>query len=163
MNLPEGTHLAYTVWHEAWWFSTAAAGDPPSVMIAASAKGEGGGVAWEFPVEEIELGGKPVTRAKIFDDSYAAFTQVPELFAALADGGGTTLTAVIELLDMLGAVDETERVSPYPELHSTVKAGPHDEAIREALRLAMREAPTAQAAQRYTAALAAMGAETARS
>lgn len=159
MNLPEGTHLAYIVWRESWWYGKDGTSEPPSVMISASAKGEGGGVAWEFPIEELELGGKPVTRAKIFYDAYEAFTQVPELFAALADGGGTTLAAVIQLLDMLGAVDETERTSPHASRQATEpgEEGPHAETIRVALQIAINEAPTVSMAARFTKALEAMG------
>lgn len=114
MNLPDDTHLAYIVSHEAWyWDASRVPGENPHLNVSASAKGSGGGVAWEFEVEEVTLD-KPTARIKIFEDAFAAFTQVPELFAALADGDGSTLAGVRNLLDMLGAVDETERVSPYP-------------------------------------------------
>jgi hypothetical protein len=151
MNLPDDTHLAYIVSHEAWYYR----GDgKPSLSVSASANG--GGVAWEFEIEEMELGGKPVTRVKVFDDAYAAFAQVPELFAALADGAGTTLTACRGLLDMLGAADETGRTGPRGEAPRVVR-GPHDAAIREALRLAQSSAPNASAYLRFADALAAMG------
>jgi hypothetical protein len=155
MNIPEDCHLAYIVSHEAWyWDASRAPGENPHLSVSASGKGSGGGVAWEFDIEEMELGGKPVTRVKVFDDAYAAFAQVPELFAALADGGGTTLAAVRDLLDMLGAVDETERVSPYAEKPAGSRDG-HAETVREALRLAQDTAPNAAAALRFAEALAA--------
>jgi len=91
----------------------------------------------------------------VFDDAYAAFTQVPELFAALADGAGTTLAGARSLLDMLGAVDETEHVSPYAERAPQAR-GEHTETIRAALRIAVAEAPNDAAAERFTAALAAL-------
>lgn len=162
MNLPDDTHLAYIVSHEAYyWNASKLPGDNPHLNVSASAKGSGGGAAWEFEIEEMELGGKPVTRLKIFEDGYAAFAQVPELFAALADGGGPTLAAARNLLDMLGAVDETERTSPYAE-KPVPPRGPHDETVREALKLAARHAPTDSMAERFTSALAEMGAEAPR-
>jgi len=114
MNLPEGTHLAYTVWHEAWYAQAVEqAHERPNLMVAASAKGNGGGVAWEFQVSQYELGGKAVTRVLMFDDAYAALVQVPEFFAALAEYQPPTLDDVQEILHQFGAVDETERESPY--------------------------------------------------
>lgn len=114
MSLPEGTHLAYVVNHEAWYASTVLADEPPTVMVQASAEGEGGGVAWEFPVEDgSHLIGRPGLRLKMWGDSWEAFAQVPEFFAVLAGGEVATLDDLRGLLDSLGAVDETARVSPY--------------------------------------------------
>jgi hypothetical protein len=114
MNLPEDTHLAYTVWHEAWYADASRIpGELPHLMVSASAKGSGGGVAWEFQVDEEELGREMVTRVKMFDDAYPALTQMPEFFAALAEQQPATLAEVRAILNGLGAVDETERVSPY--------------------------------------------------
>lgn len=107
--LPEDTHLAYVVSHEAWYAQTPGVIDHPEINISASAEGNGGGVAWEFTVEEVDLGSHgPAIRAKVFDDAFAAYTQLPEFFARLA-GGITTLKQVQALLDDLGAVDETDR------------------------------------------------------
>jgi hypothetical protein len=116
MNLPDDTHLAYTVWHEAWYAEASRTpGEKPHLMVAASAKGSGGGVAWEFQVDGYELGGGRVTRVKMFDDAYAALGQMPEFFEMLAAQRPVTLTEVRDILHALGAVDETERVSPYAE------------------------------------------------
>lgn len=116
MNLPEDTHLAYTVWHEAWYADlNRIPGEEPHLMVAASAEGSGGGVAWEFQIDGYQLGREPVTRVKMFDDAYAAFAQMPEFFAVLAEQTPQTLDDVRAILDALGAVDETPRVSPYPE------------------------------------------------
>lgn len=157
MELPDDTHLAYTVAHEAWYWR----GDENDyVMIAASAKGSGGGVAWEFQVEEMELGGKQVIRVKVFDDAFAAFADVPGLFAALADGRAGTLVTVREVLDDLGAVDETERKSPYAEKIHTPR-GKYDSTIREALRIAVTAAENDRQAERFEAALTAMERESA--
>lgn len=114
MNLPAGTHLAYIVTDEAWYYDrTRWPGDLPHLSVSASAKGEGGGAAWEFQVNERELGGEQVTRVEMFYDAYAAFLQEPELFAALAEQQPRTLAEVRALLDSMGAVDETDRVNPY--------------------------------------------------
>jgi hypothetical protein len=112
MNLPEDTHLAYTVWHEAWYAAASPIpGEKPHLMVSAAS--DGGGVAWEFQIDGYDLSG-PVTRVKMFMDSYAAFAQMPEFFAALADQRPVTLDEVREILHALGAVDETPRESPYP-------------------------------------------------
>ena len=110
-TLPEDTHLAYTVSHEAWYASTPGIVSGPEIGIAASGEGSGGGVAWEFAVEEVDLGshGK-VIRLRIFDDAFAAYSQIPEFFAALDSEKIGSLDEVRDLLDRLGAVDETKRV-----------------------------------------------------
>lgn len=149
MQLPEGTRLAYVVTHEAWYYRDG----KPSVTVMAAAGG--GGVAWEFAVEEFRFRGEPATQVQVFEDAYAAFAQLPEFFGALAAGEGTTLADVIKLLDLLGAVDKTERRGPGRQPGRP--AGPHDETVREALRLAARHAPTDSAAGRFTAVLDAMG------
>ena len=51
----------------------------------------------------------------MFQDSYAAFTEIAPFFATLADQRPTTLDEVRAILDGLGAVDETPRTSPYPD------------------------------------------------
>ena len=155
MKLPEDTHLAYTVAHEAWYWR---GGENHFVMVAASAKGSGGGVAWEFQIEEMELGGNLVTRVKVFDDAFAAFAQIPELFAALADGLAGTLVSVREVLDGLGAVDETERKSPHAEKIQAERDF-RDSTVREALRIAVTAAENDRQAERFEAALAAMDRE----
>ena len=113
MNLPEDTHLAYTVWHEAWYADASRIpGEQPHLMVSAAA--DGGGVAWEFQIDGYELGKSPVTRVKMFMDSYAAFAQMPEFFATMAEQRPVTLDEVRDILHALGAVDETPRESPYP-------------------------------------------------
>ena len=110
MNLPEDTHLAYVAMHEAW-YAGASHIDHPQLAIEASHKG--GGCVWEFTAEEYELGGRQVVRVKMFFDSFAAYAQMPEFFAALAEQGeSATLDSVRAALDALGAVDETERETP---------------------------------------------------
>lgn len=116
MNLPDDCYLAYTVMHEAWYRHRTPADDKPELNISATS--HGGGVAWEFHVNEHELGLRsPSLQLHMFDDSWSAFVQLPELFAALAAGEVATLTDLRGLLDKLGAVDTTERKNPnqYPE------------------------------------------------
>jgi hypothetical protein len=107
--LPEGTHLAYTIYHEtSWWRGLPENARPndgrPTIQVAASAKGAGGGVAWEFAVVEMT---QTTLYLEVFDDAWQAFAQIPAFFESLPDCD--TLDAVQALLDLLGAVDETER------------------------------------------------------
>jgi hypothetical protein len=112
-KLPEDTHLAYTVSHEAWYARTPGIVDQPQIMVAASAQGSGGGVAWEFSVTEHDFGshGRAI-QIGVFDDAFAAFAQIPEFFAALVAEKIDTLGGVRALLDRMGAVDETDRRGP---------------------------------------------------
>lgn len=108
-DFPEGCHLAYTVSHEAWYAQAAGRGDPPTIMVAAAH--EGGGVAWEFAVEEHNLGGKTI-RVCVFADAHDAFLQIPEFFRELAFLDVCELDGVRLVLDGMGAVDETVREMP---------------------------------------------------
>lgn len=131
--LPEDTHLAYIVSHEAWYARTPGVIDHPEINVMASAKGSGGGVAWEFMVEEVDLGrGEPAIRVKVFDDAFAAFAQIPEFFAAIAETPPQTLKAVRAALDAMGAVDETERHGPHGEAPAVVTSGRIRKAITDA-------------------------------
>jgi hypothetical protein len=118
ITMPAGTHLAYTIYHETYWWHGLLrnAGrhllpndGQPCVQISASAKGQGGGCDWEFSVVEIDLGHRKALRLGIFDEGWEAFTLMAPFFAGLASGEYPTLGDVRELLDSLGAVDETER------------------------------------------------------
>jgi hypothetical protein len=103
-RLPEGTHLAYVVSHEAWYRQTV---DRPEINVVAAVTDDG--CAWEFTVEQIDLGScGPAIRVKVFDDAFAAYDEIPEFFTGLA-GGITTLEQVQALLNGMGAIDETPR------------------------------------------------------
>jgi hypothetical protein len=108
-NLPDDCHLAYIVSHEAWYANALPERHPEINVVAAA---DGGGCAWEFTVEEVDLGsgGTPI-RVKVFDDAFAAFEQMPEFFAFLAAEKTDTLDGVRSILDRMGAADETERTS----------------------------------------------------
>jgi hypothetical protein len=117
-KLPEDCHLAYIVSHEAW-YAHAVADRRPEISVTAAA--DGGGCAWEFTVEEVDLGASgPAIRVKVFEDAFAAFAQIPEFFAALAAEKTDTLDGVRSVLDRIGAADETERrSSKYGERRSS--------------------------------------------
>ena len=108
MMLSEGVHLAYTIFHEAWYADVPPGVACPSIGVAAVAEEGGGGGSWSFVVEEADFDPHPVS-VRLFDDAFVAFAQVPEFFAELASGRVKDLQAVRKLLDSMGAVDETER------------------------------------------------------
>lgn len=107
MGLPEDCRLTFTISDEAWYY-TDLTGRGPEIYVHASAAG--GGVAWEFSIHQVSTIG---VRADIFDETWPAFVQVPELFAALAKmGGAATLHQVRTALLDLGAEDITRRDRP---------------------------------------------------
>lgn len=110
MNLPDDCTLAYTVNHESKYYRLyrEATGTMTGRSLGVAASASGGGVAWEFVVEEHRLG-KGAVQLQIFDDAFAALAQIPEFFAALAEQEPTSLDAVRAILDELGAVDQTTR------------------------------------------------------
>lgn len=113
MELPEDCFLAYVVQHEAWYYEpNRAAGVSGGRSLNISASSRGGGVAWEFSVEEHPHNGGGV-KISMFDDAFPALVQVPEFFAALnGDEVPESVTAVRAILDRIGAADTTERVNP---------------------------------------------------
>jgi hypothetical protein len=150
-TLPEDCHLAYIVTREAW-YANALPDRHPEINVLAAA--EGGGCAWEFTVEEVDLGHRdPAVRVKVFDDAFAVFAQIPEFFAALAAAKVTTLDEVRSVLDGMGAADETERRSErYGEIPAKATASRIQKAIYDATGV-----PSAAAAQ---AVMRVLGAET---
>lgn len=113
MELPEDCFLAYVVTHEAWYYEpNRASGLLNGRSLNVSASSRGGGVAWEFTVEEHPHNGGGI-KLNMFDDSFPAFVQIPEFFAALnGNEVPESVAAVREILDRIGAVDTTERVNP---------------------------------------------------
>ncbi|MGS2645902.1 hypothetical protein [Streptosporangium sp. G12] len=111
MDLPNDCYLTYVISHEAWYAKVPGVIDVPRLSIVASSRG--GGCAWEFIAEEADLGPqRPSIRLRIFNDSFAAFEQIPEFFKAISEAKPTTLAGLVEILTGLGAVDDTERVEP---------------------------------------------------
>lgn len=111
MNLPDDCRLTYWMRQETWYDRDIRnPGDRPTIQIVAAA--DGGGCAWEFDIEEHDFRSHTAVRLRIFQDAWAAFVEVPELFAALAAEQPTTLAAVRAILERIGAVDTTDRVPP---------------------------------------------------
>jgi hypothetical protein len=108
-ELPSGGYLTYSVAAEAYYYHTVGR-EEPSITVMSSHTGRGGGVSWEFQVvDRSERIGQLALRVEIFDDAWAAFVEVPEIFAAMAAGTVKSLNDLRTLLDGLGAVDETTR------------------------------------------------------
>ncbi|WP_306365371.1 hypothetical protein [Nocardia sp. CC227C] len=113
-TLADDATLTYTLRHEAWYapaLKQNGSDMPDAVYVHSSA--QGGGVHWEFSIEDGRLNTRRTTVLRMFDDAYRAFTEVPEFFAALAAEQPTHLTDVVAILDRIGAVDDTARVDPY--------------------------------------------------
>lgn len=104
-RLPEGTHLTYIVSQKHWDTNIV-----PLPELYISASYTDGGASWGFPVREHTFSDRTTAiRAEVFHDAFAAFTQIPEFFAALADEEIVTLDGVRELLDRMGALEETRQ------------------------------------------------------
>ncbi len=114
--------MTYTLPHEAWYADTFRLGRDPKETreIGVVKAAEGGGCDWEFSIVEVEGIGIQV---RMFDDSWRATKEIPELFAGLADLAPTivpyagyanrpTLDDVRGLLDRLGFRDDTDRDAP---------------------------------------------------
>lgn len=109
----ESSRLAYTVMHER--FPTQY--DHPEINVcrqAVTATGNDDGVHWEFTVRWHPVGGDIAPRIEMFDDSWQAFLEVPQLFVALGENADTrvpprpgdslTVERLTTLLDRLGFV-----------------------------------------------------------
>lgn len=108
-----GYTYTYTVTEEAyWWYARRLADRRPTLMVAKAA--DGGGCAWEFTVvhKQFTVVDQAVIQVRVFNDGFAAFTEMAPFFAALAEQQPTTLDQVRVILDGLGVVDATERVDP---------------------------------------------------
>lgn len=94
-TVPAGTHLAYRVIPEDL-------GTRAEVYISAAYPG--GGCAWGFGIQYHQ---SPISaiQLRMFDDAFAALTDIPDFFAQLPQAD--TLDGVVELLEELGATDET--------------------------------------------------------
>ncbi len=111
-ELPGGSFLAYIVGAESYYYRAAMKDDP---YISIGATNDGDGPSWEFSVVDHSerLNAPTALRVEIFDDAWRAFSDVPELFAAMAAGEIESLDDLRALLDRLGAVDQTTRDNPY--------------------------------------------------
>lgn len=114
MNLPENARLAYTVTGDASYARSLSQAERDTIEISADTRDADGnhtGALWSFTVyERHDLGSEPCLQMQMFSDSFPAFRQVPELFAALGEWEPPeTLAGLQTVLDGLGAVDVTDR------------------------------------------------------
>ena len=107
MNVDPDFRNTYDVWSELWCVDTLDSEERRRVGIHRSHRD--GGVAWEFHLIEREVGGRPTLQLRMFDDSWDAFADAPELFEALRMETPHTLTRLRALLDRLGFEDITKR------------------------------------------------------
>jgi hypothetical protein len=104
------------VWHSQAWYHNAAPlafGDTDEVSF-----GQDGS---EMIVGWVELGGRAVPCLRVFDDSWGALSDMPDVLAAMAlqDNNNIGPTAFCYMLKSLGFVDETPRESPYKRQDDT--------------------------------------------
>lgn len=99
----------YVVGDEAW-YAKACRGIDPKPYLTITRAADGGGCHWEFQVVRHDVG----CRVEVFDDAWQAFTDRPDIFAALAGlgEGGVDFILIREVLDGLGLTDATDRVGP---------------------------------------------------
>jgi len=122
----------FVVTHEAWW-SEHLVQRNPEIMV--------NGGAWEFGIRYHSI---RAIRAEVFDDAFAAFTEAPEVFAALAEQRPTTLDEVGDILLGLGYQDTTDRVNPRqpsPEVERKVE---EEQRLRDLIREATAGPVTAE-------------------
>lgn len=114
VDLPEGATLTYFLSHETWLHRLpnrpASPTDPAEPTLFLTYR-YADGDAWSARFTEYPLSSGPAVALELFDDSFRAFTQTPELFAALA-AGVSTLDEVRAILDGAGAKDTTDRQAP---------------------------------------------------
>lgn len=112
---PEGLALGYSATRETWHHRHSTFPGDVNVLMVGLYGQTGGGCRWEFAIDEEDAGGRCL-RVKIYDEAWAAFTEVPEFFAALAElGRGAMTEDVVPVLDRLGFRDMTARVNPHTQ------------------------------------------------
>jgi hypothetical protein len=104
--LPEGTRLTYVVIREGWGLDLLSGVTlPPQITVALVA--DGTGTVWEFGVFGHDDTGARSIKVIVPSSAFAAFTQIPEFFAALATGSNiATLDMATSLLRRIGAEAE---------------------------------------------------------
>lgn len=100
---------AYVVSDEAWYAQHLLPGDQGEIMVQMASTG--GGAKWEFGIRRVDGVG---FRLEMFADSWVAFTDVPDLFAALAalNEEKPSEQQIRKVLDDHGFQDHTERGAP---------------------------------------------------
>jgi hypothetical protein len=102
--------LTYTVTSEAWYANAVRSAGSTDSEIMVTLRAEGGGCYWEFAIRQVR---DVAVRVEVFSDAWEAFSERPDVFAALAElGEGSTLDDVKNALDGLGVRDATERTAP---------------------------------------------------
>lgn len=117
------TRLDFVVSHETWHWNPSfiEEGTVGEIFVqrsALTAEGEYDGCIWEFPLVWMMVGANgPWLRAKVFHESFAAFTEVTALFNLLAacETKNPPPEYVTGILLALGFNDRTERVNPHDE------------------------------------------------
>lgn len=115
-----GSRLSYVISHEAYYRSVIDGREINVQREALTKDGHHDGVHWEFGFEWHDLPSHgDAVQLKMFDDAWQAFSEIPELFAALArrhTGPDGTVSmppaAVAALLDEHGFTDTTPREQP---------------------------------------------------
>jgi hypothetical protein len=103
-------------------------------IIIAMSPADRRGVRWEIHVHRIDgTGPEPSVRLEVHTEEFRAYTEAPELFAALAAEAPRTLEAVRLLLDRLGVADDTPRVGPNGETDIRTRRTPY-QALTAAVR-----------------------------
>ena len=118
--MSDGTYeMTFTVCHEAWYTER---NRPQELMITKAHRG--GGCKWEFGVRanpDINA-----IRAEVFEDAFAAFAEVPDFFAGLAElGKDATIGDVVALCAALGYTDTTPREHPDGVKSDPLPSGRH--------------------------------------
>jgi hypothetical protein len=105
------TRFAYALHYEACYWGLF----PDIPHISVMTRRSGGNPGWEITFTETLLAsGRTAVHLRVADNSWTAFTQLPELFAALAVrvAGPVTIAEIRELLIAMDGTDETLRDAP---------------------------------------------------
>ncbi|MGC5022941.1 hypothetical protein [Micromonospora sp. DT47] len=110
MNSPT---LRYIITHEQWNAGLFKSINPEPALHVEKIDADGETV-WDLTlVDASPAPDDPAVQLRMFDESFTAFTDAPEVFAALASGELRTLPDVAKVLDGLGFTDATERTQPH--------------------------------------------------
>lgn len=118
-----GFRLCYTIPDEAWYRRVV-----HGTCVTVSKSANEGGCDWEFDIVQVENIG---IQAQLFDDAFAAFSEVAPLSAALAAQRPQDLGQVRALLDSFGLPDVTPRENPSPKTAPPCACGCPREACAE--------------------------------
>lgn len=117
----EREYNAFWQHSRAWWnkvYPTTPDRVVDEVNVVIGALPDGGGCRYEFSVKWILLGGRPSPELCMFDDSWDAFDEVPEIFKYLTrkstagrrERGSISPEDFCKFLLSIGFIDNTEEV-----------------------------------------------------